>query len=167
MAEEAPHRLVPMFYRLGAAALTAAALLTMSACSSGEPTPSNTVPPASAPVGGEATGQTFEGDPSTETIMVGPQEVLVPEGIKLPETSVVSSGEEYAVMLIDEDPAAVIEAVTTSAAASGYEVYATPDDATTVWVGNGNAVSLLAIPGAQMLTWGPDSMKDVLANPQG
>lgn len=156
-----------MFYRLGAAALTAAALLTMSACSADAPAPTNSAPPATAPAGGEPTGQTFEGDVATETVMVGPQEVVVPKGMTLPETSVVSQAQDFAVMLIDEDPAAVIEAVTSSAAASGYEVYATPDDATTVWVGNGNAVSLLAIPGAQMLTWGPESMKDVLANPQG
>lgn len=157
-----------MFSRLAAASLSVLALLTFSACTAGgtsQPSATTTAPQSpSADQGGE---QTFEGDVSEETVTVGPQEVTVPKGIKLPAESVVSKAEPYQLMLIDEDPQAVVDAVTSSAAGSGYTVYATPDDATTVWVGNGNAVSLLAIPGAQLLVWGPESMKDVLAQPQG
>lgn len=54
-----------------------------------------------------------------------------------------------------------------SAEESGYEVFATPSADTTVWVGNGNAVMLMAIPSAQILTWGPESMAEALAQPQG
>ncbi|NHB84619.1 hypothetical protein G7085_08365 [Tessaracoccus sp. HDW20] len=89
----------------------------------------------------------------------------MPTGIKLPESSIVTDSQELLVMMIDEDPAAVIDAVTQSALASGYELYAQPDDAATVWVGHGNAVRLFAVPGAQMLVWGPESMKDALATP--
>ena len=87
-----------MFTRLGAAALSAVALITFSACS-GEPE----APAESAPAtGAEPTGQTFDGEVTTDTVKVGPQDVLVPKGIKLPEESVVSQGTETTVMLIDE-----------------------------------------------------------------
>ena len=153
-----------MFTRLGAAALSAVALITFSACSGEPETPAESAP---ATGGAEPTGQTFDGEVATDTVKVGPQDVLVPKGIKLPEDSVVSQGTETTVMLIDEDPQAVIDAVTSSAAEAGYEVYAQVDEATTVWVGNGNAVSLFAVPQAQMLTWGPESMKDVLTQSPG
>ena len=156
-----------MFTRLAAVTLSLVALVSFVGCS-GDPEPGESASgqssaPAAPSDGGS--GQTFEGDVTTETVMVGPQEVTVPKGIKLPESSLVSDAQDLSVMLIDEDPAAVIEAVTTSAEAAGYEVYSTPDDSTTVFVGHGNAVRLFAVPQAQMLIWGPESMKDALSEP--
>ena len=66
-------------------------------------------------------------------------------------------------MIADEDPQPVIDAVFASAEAAGYEIYAELGDGRTIWVGNGNVVLLDAIPNAQILTWGPEAMKDALA----
>ena len=66
----------------------------------------------------------------------------------------------------DNAPAVAVP-VRASEEESGYEVFATPSPDTTVWVGNGNAVMLMAIPSAQILTWGPESMAEALAQPQG
>lgn len=147
-----------MFTRLGAAALSAVALITFSACS-GEPE-AGRCPTAPAPAD---SNETFDGDVTTDSIKVGPQDVVVPKGITLPETTIVSDSQDLMVMMIDEDPAAVIEAVTDSAAAAGYEKCEQPSPETYLWVGQGNAVSLLAVPGAQQLVWGPESMAGVLA----
>ena len=195
-----------MKLRLAAAAVSAVALIGLSACSDATPAPTVTVtvtPPANdaqpdpagettspndveqstpADPGGETTDLpslpsgtetsddgtiTFEGDVQTETISVGPQNVEVPLGIKLPDNTTVSDAQQTVVMMIDQDPTAVIESVTASAAEAGYETYAQPDEYTWVFVGNGNAVLFQAYPQGQILTWGPEAMKDVLAEPQG
>lgn len=161
-------RLMAMLKRLAAAALTAVALVSFAGCTADSDPGSTPASPTSEGVASPSAGEselTFEGDVASETVMVGPQEVTVPKGIKLPDSSLVSDSQELSVMLIDEDPAAVIEAVTNSAKESGYEVYSEPDESTTVFVGHGNAVRLFAVPQAQMLIWGPESMKDVLSQP--
>lgn len=181
-----------MKLRLAAAAVSVVALIGLSACTDDPAEPATSAPvvtadPATAdPVtpagtaapqtsteglpaqpGTEPTGAeselSFEGDVQTEKIMVGPQEVEVPKGMKLPEESLVTDAQPASVMMIDEDPAAIIAAVTESAAESGYEVYAQPNESTWVFVGHGNAVLLSAFPQAQILTWGPEAMAEVLA----
>jgi hypothetical protein len=178
-----------MKFRLAAAAVAAIALVGLSACSPDDAQPDATAT-VTAPAEGTAqptdTGTadtaapgdatepggvqtqddgtiTFEGDVQTETIMVGPQEIEVPKGIKLPEESLVSDAQPAYVMIIDEDPSAVITAVTESAEESGYEVFAQPNEYTWVFVGHGNAVLLSASPQVQILSWGPEAMAEVLA----
>ncbi|AQP45827.1 hypothetical protein [Tessaracoccus flavus] len=172
-----------MKFRLAAAAVAALALVGLSACSPDDAQPDATATvsaPAEGtsqptdPGAGDATEPggvqtqddgtiTFEGDVQTETIMVGPQEIEVPKGIKLPEESLVSDAQPAYVMIIDEDPSAVITAVTESAEESGYEVFAQPNEYTWVFVGHGNAVLLSASPQVQILSWGPEAMAEVLA----
>lgn len=176
-----------MKLRLAAAAVSVVALVGLAACTDAEPTPTVTVtvtadPGAEPGLPEPGTGDTgtsapepgavqtnedgtisFEGDVQTHTIKVGPQEMEAPLGITLPEDSLVSDAQPAMIMVIDEDPAAVIESVTSSAEEAGYEVYAQPNESTWVFVGHGNAVLLSAYPQGQILTWGPEAMKDVLA----
>lgn len=152
-----------MLTRLAAAALSAVAAVSFAACSSPDKdSAGGACPTGAAP---SDTPSAFDGDVKTEKIMVGPQEVTVPEGLKLPDGAIVTDAQELSVMISDEDPAAVIDAVTESAKASGYEMCDKPSDEVYLWVGHGNVVQLLAIPGAQQLIWGPESMKYVLAKP--
>ena len=154
------------------AAVVLAAALALGACSDADeqPTPEQTAvapadtAPADAPVEGGEEG--FEGSTNDDSIMVGPMEVLVPKGFKLPEDSIVTKSEPSNLMLIDEDPQPVIDAVRASAEEAGYEIYAEAGPDRTVFVGQGNAVLFFAIPNAQMITWGPEAMKDVLAESQ-
>ncbi|MCG6567508.1 hypothetical protein [Tessaracoccus sp. ZS01] len=158
-----------MRMRPAALAVTVVAALSLAACTgSEEPTPAPEVT-ASAPVGGTQSGlpqpeeEAFTGEIQTEVIKVGPMDVTVPKGMKLPESTIVTQSEQSAVMMIDEDPQPVIDSIMSSAADAGYEIYAEPSEDQTVFVGHGNAVLFTAIPNAQILTWGPESMKDVLA----
>ncbi|CAL8973940.1 hypothetical protein TESS_TESS_00547 [Tessaracoccus sp. O5.2] len=140
--------------------------LAVTACADDGSAPSAPPVPATSSEA-QPSGEVFTGEVNTEEITVGPQTVRVPVGIRLPEDSLVTSADEVSVMVADEDPAAVLDAVRASAEESAYEVFATPSPDTTVWVGNGNAVVLMAIPSAQILTWGPESMAEALAQPQG
>lgn len=170
--------------RLAAVAVTVVAALSLAACTDDtEPTtpPQDTVaapqpgdtPPADAPTADapaetepglpEPAEEGFEGEIQTESIKVGPMDVIVPKGMKLPESTIVTDSTESYVMMIDEDPQPVIDSVLSSAEEAGYEVYAEPREGTTVFVGHGNAVLFDAQPQAQILTWGPEAMKDVLA----
>lgn len=174
-----------MKLRLAAAAVSVVALVGLAACTDAEPAPTvtvtvtadpgsdpgatnpgtaETVPPLPGAVETSEDGTlTFEGDVQTHTITVGPQDMEAPLGITLPADSLVSDAQPAMIMVIDEDPAAVIESVTSSAEEAGYEVYAQPNESTWVFVGHGNAVLLSAYPQGQILTWGPEAMKDVLS----
>lgn len=156
-----------MLTKLASAAIALAAALSLAACSDdAAPGPASETPVAETPVGATdapGTEEGFEGEISTESIKVGPMDVIVPTGIRLPEDSVVTQSEELSVMMIDEDPQPVIDAVLSSAEEAGYEVYAELSPGSFVLVGHGNAVLVQAIPNAQMLTWGPEVMKDALA----
>lgn len=171
------HRIACMKTRLAAVAVAVVAALSLAACTDDtEPTtpPQETAvapqPGATAPAVGEAQPglpqepqEGFEGEIQTESIKVGPMDVTVPKGMKLPESTIVTDSQESYVMMIDEDPQPVIDAVFSSAEEAGYEVYAELDNGSTVFVGNGNAVLFDAYPNAQILTWGPEAMKDALA----
>ncbi len=106
---------------------------------------------------------TFEGEVSTDTITANMMEMEIASGIRIPEDTLVTKAEPPTIMMADEDPAAVIAMVESSAAEAGYEVYAEIPGGK-VFVGNGNAVHFTAGPQFQILTWGPEAMKDVLAN---
>lgn len=146
-----------------ALAAVAVAALSLAACSDDSPAPAPEMPitQTDAPDNGEEEG--FEGETADETIKVGPMDVIVPKGFKLPDDSIVSKSDPYQVMIIDEDPQPVIDAVRKSAEEAGYEVYAQLSPDHTVFVGQGNAVLFVAVPNAQMITWGPEVMKDALA----
>lgn len=152
--------------KLAAAAVALAAAVSLAACSDDAPPAPET--PAAAPTDAPAPGgeETFDGTTNDDTIMVGPMEVLVPKGFKLPEDSIVTKSEPSNLMIADEDPQPVIDAVMASAEEAGYEVYAEPGEGRTLFVGQGNAVLFFAIPNAQMITWGPEAMKDALAASQ-
>lgn len=149
-----------------AAGLTAT--LLFSACGADQPTP----PPSpgqqqTQPAGGDdqpgGEGESFEGTVSTETITANQMEIEIPKGIRIPENSLVTSADPTSIMIADADESAVVDMVTASAKEAGYEVYAEVPGGK-VFVGHGNAVLLSAFPNAQILTWGPEAMKDVLAN---
>lgn len=99
----------------------------------------------------------------TEWIEVGDLWLQVPEGIRLPDDILIASATEAAVTIAEADPGLILDAVTASAETSGYEVVADPRAGCRLWVGHGNAVLLDATEGAQILSWGPESMKDVLS----
>ena len=105
----------------------------------------------------------FEGEVTTDTITANMMEMQIASGIRIPEDTLVTKAEPPTIMMADEDPAAVIAMVESSAAEAGYEVYAEVPGGK-VFVGNGNAVHFTAGPQFQILTWGPEAMKDVLAN---
>ena len=103
---------------------------------------------------------------TTDQIKVGPMEITVPKGIKIPDETLVTEATMSSVMMIEEDPTAVVKSVTESAKEAGYEEYARPNDTTWIFVGHGNAIMFQGFPQAQILTWGPETMKDVLAKGQ-
>lgn len=161
----------------------AALVVSLSACSTpgSEEAPPNppatvegSVPPdapvpetsiiAPEPQENPGSEQTFDGKGVTEdTITANLMEMKIPAGIRIPEDTLVTKAEPPLIMMADEDPAAVIEAVESSAEEAGYEVYAEIENGK-VYVGNGNAVVFTATPMAQTLTWGPEAMKDLLAD---
>lgn len=158
---------------LAAALASVAAAASMTACSATPAPPSasdapppvsapDTAAPSGAPTGQGTTSEPFDGEVTTETITANQMQVTVPQGIRLPENALVTQSDQTVVMMADEDETAVVEAVTSSARAAGYTVHAETEQGT-VLVGNGNAVLFTAVPGMQMLTWGPESMKDALA----
>ncbi len=100
---------------------------------------------------------------SVEWTTVGTQKVLVPTGIRLPDDLDITGATEAAVMFAEEDPQVVLDAITDSAEEAGYTVAADPRKGCRLWIGHGNAVLLDAADGAQILSWGPESMKDALA----
>lgn len=104
----------------------------------------------------------FTGELSTETITANNMDIEIPTGMRIPESTLVTKADSTSIMMADEDPSAVIAMVTQSAEEAGYEVYATPPTGT-VFVGHGNAVSFSADANFQLITWGPEVMKDVLA----
>lgn len=155
--------MVGMSNRLAALAITVVAALSLAACSgSDEPTVTEE-PMSSQPAQPQDAEQAFDGEISTDVIKVGPMDVTVPKGMKLPDETIVTQAEQSVVMMIDDDPQPVIDAVMSSAAEAGYEIYAEPSPDQTVFVGHGNAVLFTALPNAQILTWGPEAMKDLLA----
>ncbi|TRY17080.1 hypothetical protein FOJ82_14635 [Tessaracoccus rhinocerotis] len=122
--------------------------------------PGDTNPP---PVEGEeGEPQTFEGEVSTETITANMMEMQIPTGLRIPEDALVTQALPTSIMIADADETAVVEMVNASAAEAGYEVFAEIPGGK-VFVGHGNAVLFTAYPNAQLITWGPESMKDVLA----
>lgn len=154
-----------------AAGLAALALLT--ACGSSEPEETMAPPvstqeaPPPPPVepnepGEETTSESFEGEVSTETITANLMEMEIPTGIRIPEDALVTQADPSVIMIADEDETAVVEMVESSADEAGYEVYAEVPGGK-VFVGHGNAVLFTAFPNAQIITWGPEAMKDVLA----
>jgi len=96
-------------------------------------------------------------------ITAGGQLLQVPEGIQLPSEAHVTGATEATVMIAEADPQQVIDIVSGSAEKAGYLLVAEPREGCRLWVGHGNAVLLDATAGAQILSWGPESMKDVLA----
>lgn len=171
-----PQRIIPW---LAAAALA----VSLSACSTPEDStmdpsaPSATVegslPPEAlepdtsvlpiAPEEDPDGGGSFDGaGVTTDTITANMMDITIPSGLKIPENTLVTDAQEASIMMAEEDPAAVIAMVESSAAEAGYEVYAEVPGGK-VFVGNGNAVSFTAGPQFQILTWGPEAMKDILA----
>lgn len=122
-------------------------------------------PPADA--GNEAdTGnedEGFTGEISVETITANNMQIEIPTGLRIPEDSLVTQADQTSIMIADADEGPVVDMVKQSAGEAGYEVYAEGQHGT-VFVGHGNAVLLSAGPNMQLLTWGPEAMKDVLAN---
>ncbi|MCC2593913.1 hypothetical protein LKO27_10905 [Tessaracoccus sp. OS52] len=156
---------------LAAWLLGLAATTLMTACGTDDPQAPAPVsseqtgtsqPAAPAEPGDESSGEAFEGEVSTETITANMMEMEIPTGIRIPEDSLVTQAQPSVIMIADEDPAAVFEMVESSAAEAGYEVHAEVPGGK-VFVGHGNAVLFTAFPNAQILTWGPEAMKDVLA----
>lgn len=152
-----------MSTRLAALAVTVVAALSLAACSGSEEPTVTQEPVNSQSAQPQGEEQAFDGEVSTDVIKVGPMDVTVPKGMKLPESSIVTQSEQSVVMMIDDDPQPVIDAVMSSAAEAGYEIYAEPSADQTVFVGHGNAVLFTALPNAQILTWGPEAMKDILS----
>ncbi len=110
-----------------------------------------------------ATEQTFDGDGvTTDTITANEMEMEIPSGLTIPADTLVTEAKPASIMMAEEDPAAVIAEVESSADEAGYEIYAETTRGK-VYVGNGNAVLFEAGPQAQLITWGPEEMKDVLA----
>ncbi|GAB3812177.1 hypothetical protein GCM10028820_04660 [Tessaracoccus terricola] len=120
--------------------------------------PSDPAPPVDD--GGDS--QTFEGEVSTETITANMMEMQIPTGLRIPEDSLVTQALQTSIMIADADETAVVDMVNSSAEEAGYEVYAEVPGGK-VFVGHGNAVLFTAFPNAQIITWGPESMKDALA----
>ncbi len=109
------------------------------------------------------TEQTFDGDGvTTDTITANEMEMEIPFGLRIPADTLVTEAKPASIMMAEEDPAAVIAEVESSADEAGYETYAETTRGK-VYVGNGNAVLFEAGPQAQLITWGPEEMKDVLA----
>lgn len=119
-------------------------------------------PQASLPHPSRAWNEDFASEIELDTITVGTQSVLVPEGVRVPADARVTASTEAMLVMTDDDPAAVRSAVERSAAEAGYERYA-HSGKVTVWVGRGMAVRLEADAGVQVLAWGPDDMKDAFA----
>lgn len=118
-------------------------------------------PPADADAGGDEEG--FTGDISVETITANNMQIEIPTGLRIPENSLVTQADHTSIMIADSDEGPVVDMVKQSADEAGYEIYAEGQHGT-VFVGHGNAVLLSAGPNMQLLTWGPEAMKDVLAN---
>lgn len=146
-----------------AVAVAALAAVSLVGCTDEVSPAPESVLSESAPAAEPGGEETFAGATNDETIMVGPMEVIVPRGFRLPDDSIVTTSEPWNLMIADADPQPVIDAVTASAAEAGYEVFAEPGPDQIVFVGQGNAVLFFAVPNAQMITWGPEAMKDALA----
>ncbi len=159
----------------------AALAVSLSACGTPDTEQAPIVPPATVqesmppeavdPDPSTEPGDPFEdqgdegeapGDEIFDTITANMMEMQIPTGIKIPEDTLVTEAEPPTIMMADEDPAAVIAMVESSAAEAGYEVYAEVPGGK-IFVGHGNAVHFTAGPQFQILTWGPEAMKDVLA----
>lgn len=119
-------------------------------------------PQASLPHPSRAWNEDFASEIELDTITVGSQSVLVPEGVRVPTDARITTSTEAMLVIADDDPAAVRSAVEKSAADAGYERYAHAGKVT-VWVGRGMAVRFEATEGVQVLAWGPDEMKDAFA----
>ena len=108
--------------------------------------------------------QTFDGDSvTTDVITANNMDIEIPSGLRIPEDTLVTEAKPASIMMAEEDPAAVVAMVESSAEEAGYEVHAEVDGGK-VYVGNGNAVLFTAGPMVQILTWGPEEMKDILAD---
>lgn len=119
-------------------------------------------PQASLPHPSRAWNEDFASEIELDTITVGSQSVLVPEGVRVPADARITTSTEAMLVMADDDPAAVRSVVEKSAADAGYERYAHAGKVT-VWVGRGMAVRFEADEGVQVLAWGPEEMKDAFA----
>lgn len=137
---------------------------TLMACAAPAepPTPSRAHPRVSLPRPAAPWDDEFAAGTELERVTVGDNDVLLPEGVRLPQRSAVVSATEVTVLLADAEPDGVIAAVKDSCDAAGYEEYAAFDDVI-VWVGKGMAVRLEARDGVQLLAWAPESEKDAFA----
>ncbi len=151
-----------------AAALAAmVAPVALVGCSGDAPEPvqptENMTNPAEAPPVEGSEDEGFTGDISVETITANNMQIEIPTGLRIPEDSLVTQADQTSIMIADSDEGPVVSMVKQSADDAGYDVYAEGQHGT-VFVGHGNAVLLSAGPNMQLLTWGPEAMKDVLAN---
>lgn len=137
--------------------------ITLAGCSADtDPGRSDMPPPGSEQPADAGSEQTFDGEGvTTETITANNMEIEIPQGLRIPEDTLVTEAQPASIMMADEDPTAVIDMVTTSAEEAGYEVYAEADEGM-ILVGHGNAVQFTAGAMVQQITWGPEAMKDVL-----
>lgn len=103
--------------------------------------------------------EAFAAGIEVERVQVGSASVLVPKGIQLPEDATIAAATEATIVFADDDPEPIARAVERSCEGEGYVEYA-KSGKVTVWVGHGMAVRLEANHGAQVLAWGPESMKD-------
>lgn len=104
----------------------------------------------------------FAAATTLERLTVDGHILLVPKGIRLPRDTDVTAATEATIVMADARAGRVAEVVARSARLAGYEEFAKQGDVT-VWVGHGMAVRLEALPGAQVLAWGPESMKDAFS----
>ena len=142
-------------------------LAALAACGSPadghSPSPTATIPQVALPKPKLPWNEDFAAHVELERVSVGDESLLLPKGIRLPEDATVAAATEATVVLAEPDPATVVRRVESSARRSGYVEYAAYDDVT-VWLGHGMVVRLEARPGAQVLAWAPESMKDAFAD---
>lgn len=135
-----------------------AVLISTTACS-GAPV-GEAAAPAPSQVVTVLSDSSGSGEVSLERVTVGDQEVLVPTGLRLPDVEITYADENY-IVLASPEKKPVVDRVKESAAAAGYEIHAEGSHGL-VLIGHGNAVLLAAKSHVQVVTWGPESMKDIL-----
>lgn len=135
------------------------AALAACATTSAPATPAERHPEASLPRPARAWNEDFASGIKLETITVDGDDVLVPEGVRIPIDTQVSASTEAMLVMADDDPAAIQDSITRSCAKTAYKPYA-KSDTVTVWVGNGMAVRLETTKNVQILAWGPEALKD-------
>lgn len=131
------------------------------ACSSPAdvPEPQSSDPQVRLPRPALAWNEEFAANTTLERITVGERPLLVPQGLRLPEDAHVTAVTEATLVLADDDPSSLVHAVERSCDENGYEAYASGENFK-VWLGNGMVIRLETSPGAQVLAWAPEAMKD-------